>query len=382
MPSLVGGGAEKALINLLENLDSERYVIHLLVAEEKGIYLDQIPDHVKRYFLFSGNLQKKIIIELHRRFGISWPFRMFTRRTIPGKFHIGISFLDSVYSDMLLFLRHQLERSAVVLHSSYKTNKNKSKFIKGAYKERLIQRYSRVNTIIGVSGDVVDEFTQLLGHYQDIRVINNPIPREEIIDKSIAFTPEFNKDLVNIVAVGSLLPVKGYDRLVEACSRVRETGRKFHLRILGKGPLETQLKAQVEERNLAEQVSLMGFQSNPYPYMLHSDIFAMSSHAEGLPTVLCEAMILGKPVVVTDCSGCRGLVENGKYGYMTDNTVESLTEGLARMIDDADLREKYSKKALERSRSFDVDKAVAEYEALFNREGKTEIRRRDVQLSQ
>ncbi|MDZ7693181.1 MAG: glycosyltransferase [Balneolaceae bacterium] len=123
---------------------------------------------------------------------------------------------------------------------------------------------------------------------------------------------------------------------------------------------------QISEQGLENYVSLLGFKKNPYPFILHSDIFVMSSLSEGLPTVLCEAMILGIPPVVTNCSGCRGLVDYGTYGLMTKPTPESLFGGLKSMIDDSELRYLYSQKAKKRSKLFKIEHVITEYEKILN----------------
>ncbi len=92
----------------------------------------------------------------------------------------------------------------------------------------------------------------------------------------------------------------------------------------------------------------------------------MSSFSEALPTVLCEAMILGRPVVVTNCSGCKSIVDGGSYGLMSEPTPQSLFEGLKLMIDDPALRSTYSKKSQERSKLFNIDNAITEYEKLLD----------------
>jgi glycosyltransferase involved in cell wall biosynthesis len=366
IPSLVGGGAEMALITLLQHLDTEKYEIDLCVAEKKGRYLDQVPDSINILFLFANQITRKIVIELHRRFNVSWPFKWLTRHIIRSEYNMGICFLDSVFSDMLLFLNDRISQNSIVLHSSYESNNNWNKYIKGGYKARLQRRYQQIDTIVGVSRDALDEFISMLGEYNNSRVIHNPINRDKIVEKATAFNTNFSNGLVNITAVGNLLPVKGYSNLLKACKLLKDSGRDFKLRILGKGPLEGELKEQIQEMGLTGYVSLLGFRDNPYPYMLHSDLFVMSSFSEALPTVLCEAMILGKPVVVTNCSGCKGLVDEGVYGLMKEQTPQAIFEGLKLMIDDPDLRKKYSLKSKERSKLFDIDKAINEYEKLLD----------------
>ena len=362
----MGGGAEKALTNLLKHVNREKYTIDLCVVERKGIYLEQIPDHIKKVSLFTSRFTRKIVIELYRQFNISWPFKYLTRKVVGSYYDVGICFCDSIYSDMLLFLGDKIGKQAVVLQNSYKNDSHKKKFIKGKHKERLKNRYSNIDSIIGVSQDVIDEFTSIFGEYENLKVINNPIDRDDIINKSHAFDPDFSSNVQNIIAVGSLLPVKGYNKLVSACALLRDSGRDFKLRILGTGPLEKRIKSQIQSLGLKDNILLLGFKSNPYPYMLHSDIFVMSSLSEGLPTVLCEAMILGTPAVVTNCSGCIGLVDHGTYGLMTKPTSESLFKGLKSMIDNPDKRKFYSQKGQQRSNLFNIEQIVVEYENFLN----------------
>ncbi|MDZ7693180.1 MAG: hypothetical protein U5K69_19010 [Balneolaceae bacterium] len=175
IPSLVGGGAEKALINLLTNLNTSKYEIDLCVVERKGIYLDYVPDQVKVLSLFSSRFTRKIIIELYRQLNIGWPFKYLTKRTITSKYDVGICFCDSIYSDMLKFLDSRIVKSAVVLQNSFKNDSHKKKFIKGKHKTRLKKRYNNIDIIIGVSQDVIEEFNSIFGEYDQQKVIFNPI---------------------------------------------------------------------------------------------------------------------------------------------------------------------------------------------------------------
>src|SRR5699024_11198823 len=344
IPSLEGGGAEKALIMLLRHLNRKKYEIDLCVVEKRGFYLDQVPGHVNMFHLFTNKIVRKTITGLHRRFNISWPFRKLTRHIVTSKYDVAVCFLDSIFTDMLLFVDDRVCKSATVLHSSYRTNNNWYKFIKGEYRKRLQKRYRKMDTIIGVSDDAIDEFTSIFSGYENLCIIHNPIDRKGIIKKSKAFDVGFSEEPVNIVAVGNLLPVKGYRNLIKACALLKGSGFNFKLRILGQGPLKKALNKQIYRMGVVNFVSLLGFKENPYPYMAQSDIFVMSSFSEALPTALCEAMILGKPVVVTNCSGCRSLVGNGAYGIMTKQTTESLFNGLKILMADSALRKDFSKK--------------------------------------
>ena len=102
----------------------------------------------------------------------------------------------------------------------------------------------------------------------------------------------------------------------------------------------------------------MGFQNNPYPYIAVSDIYVCSSYAEGYNTAITEALVLGKAVVSTECSGLKEqLRNNNKYGICTPNTDEGLYEGLKQMLNDSTLNH-YTMMARERGKYFSLEASM------------------------
>jgi len=120
-----------------------------------------------------------------------------------------------------------------------------------------------------------------------------------------------------ILGIGKLEPQKDFPNLIHAFAKVRQA-QHARLVILGWGPDRPQLEALVKELGLEADVDLLGYVQNPYAYIARSTVFVLSSAWEGLPTVLIEAMALGKPVVSTDCeSGPSEILADGKYGFLT-----------------------------------------------------------------
>ena len=168
-----------------------------------------------------------------------------------------------------------------------------------------------------------------------------------------------------MVTVGRLEPQKGYDRLIKIVDRLRKEKLVFQLKIIGEGPDRKQLEELIEKYEIQDIVTLLGFQSNPYKYIKASDLFVCSSRSEGLSTVVTEALILGIPVVATDCSGMMELLGDSEYGLVTQNTDESLFEGIKKMLSDESLRTYYRNKSEERSGDFDIEKTMKEVEKLW-----------------
>jgi glycosyltransferase involved in cell wall biosynthesis len=122
-----------------------------------------------------------------------------------------------------------------------------------------------------------------------------------------------------IVAAGRLHPQKGFSFLLAAVRElVQDRGHKnIHLRILGVGPLEDELRSFVSRHALQSHVTLAGFRQNPLPYYHQADLFCLSSLYEGMPNALVEAMLCRVPVLSTDCpSGPSEVLAGGRYGRL------------------------------------------------------------------
>jgi glycosyltransferase involved in cell wall biosynthesis len=171
-----------------------------------------------------------------------------------------------------------------------------------------------------------------------------------------------------LVAAGRLTAQKGFDVLIDAMKVVHQALPAVRLTILGEGALKSDLKAQAERQGLSEVVQFAGFQSNPYPYFKHADLFVLSSRYEGLPNVILEALVLGTPVVAVDCpGGVREVLDGCALGWLVSDPdamklgqaiISALdsSKGLARDVDRVE-------QAISR---FRIERAVRDYERLLS----------------
>lgn len=366
MPSLRGGGAERTLINLLQRIDPGRYEIDLLVVSKKGPYVDEVPDFVKVTYLFENDFIARACGYLHRSFNISG-FLERKMKAIDKTYDVGISFLDTNFTDML-FYTDRIKKRIAFIHSSYRTHENYDRFYsREEYNRKLRKdRYSQLDAIYFVSEDSMEEFIEVLGEYPNMGVVYNLMDQDAVIRKSGKPFNMKDEGIFSFSAAGSLMEVKGFDRLIRAAAIARDERYEFNIHLAGAGPEEENLERLIREYNLGESVYLYGFLSNPYPLMKKSDVFVMSSISEALPTVLCEAMILGVPSLVTNCSGCRGLVNNGEFGLMAEQDDYDLANKMMQYIDRPELLDHYRKKSLERAKLFDDDKVLMTYYDIFD----------------
>jgi|LSQX01.3.fsa_nt_gb glycosyltransferase involved in cell wall biosynthesis len=367
IPSLIGGGAERTLINLLHKTDFKRYEVDLVSVLKKGPYLTEIPKEVTLITLFNNEFFVRVVSYLQKKIGFNLIFKTAIFRKLKKKYDVGISFLDGNFTDLLFFSKKINKRYAWV-HSSYETNQNFARFYNNPkYKRKLIEkRYKKLDGIYFVSFEAMDEFIRIFGKYENMDVIFNIIDNQRVINQSKEIIEGFKKTTFTFVAIGSLLPVKGFDRLIRASKIAQKKGFNFKLIILGSGPEEKKLKDLVCLLNLDEFVSFKGFVKNPYPYLKRGDVFVMSSLSEALPTVLIEAMILGKPTLVTNCSGCREIVNWGEFGLMAEQDDTDLAKNMIQYITNKELLTFYSNESLNRAKFFDDEVVKEKYYKVFD----------------
>jgi glycosyltransferase involved in cell wall biosynthesis len=109
------------------------------------------------------------------------------------------------------------------------------------------------------------------------------------------------------------------------------------------------------EEAKGDYVKLLGFHTNPYKYIVQGDLFVCSSRSEGYSTAVTEALVLGVPVITTDCSGMAELLKDGECGMITENDDEAFYEGLKSLLNDAAMLEYYREKAVERGKDFTIE---------------------------
>lgn len=176
----------------------------------------------------------------------------------------------------------------------------------------------RADALTCVSEDMVEQYKTVFGPTRHVCVynivgdasapdrINEPVDEPWFIDGGAPV----------LVAAGSLAPWKGFDDLIRALAELRRT-REARLIILGDGPVRRNLEDLVRGLGLVAVVKLPGYVENPLKYFSRANVFVLSSHVEGLPNVLVEAMMCGCTPVATDCpTGPREVLHSGKYGYL------------------------------------------------------------------
>ena len=369
MPALPGGGAEKVLIDILKNMDQEKYELTLLLEYRDGVYTSSVPGNVEVISLYD---KSNIWVErFHRGLGIigcyhwfhSVVYRLAFRAELRNRrFDTIVSFMEGEAVRIHSYLAHKAKRNVSWVHIDFKKKHWSLDFFRN--KRHELSCYSKMDEIIFVSDDARSSFLDIYRLDPQIcSVLYNLIDKDEI--NRLAAAKEVDKNKVTVCMVGRLNRQKRYDRALEAVRLLKGDGYDFELWILGVGELESKLKDLVQHLGVSEMCQFKGFVSPPYSYMKAADIFLNTSEAEGYPLVLCEALCLGLPVVATDITGAHEILEGSKYGLLVKEDINDIYLGLKKMLSDADLRRSYALKAQQRSGMFSVEKVLSEIDSVL-----------------
>lgn len=366
--SLAGGGAEKVLTTLVQHIDKERFDVTVCAISGGGEYEDAIKKQVDYHAILNdskeGNAWKKWLYVLKHHLVYKWlPLSLVYRLFVPQGNHVEVAFVEGFATKLLSHSMNNKAKKYAWVHCNMgKDHWTTSIFPTIEDEEAVYNRYDR---IFCVSDTAVQGFIQTFsGVTTPVLTIYNPI-NAQIIQNMAAERKDVEKKVIRLVTVGRLEHQKGYDRLVRVVNRLVKDGLSLELWILGVGSQEASLKQYIQEHQLDEYVKLLGFHSNPYKYIVQGDLFVCSSRSEGYSTAVTEALILGLPVITTDCSGMAELLKDGECGIITENDDEAFYQGLKNLLADVSLLEHYRQKAIERGKDFTIESLMKPIETLL-----------------
>jgi len=359
--SLRQGGAERVFTYIASYLDKKKYEITLILYEEKGPYLADLPGHIKIY-----DFQKQNSWDLFKLI-----FR--TRRVIANvKPDMVLSFLfytNIVTGLAVLFLKRKFKN--IFLERSYPPEYLR-RIPFGWIKKWLMIFTYRTGDLIITNSKKTEIVLEKKFHVQSkkVRTIYNPIDLERVITKSkegVAH-PFFDKKHSQvIVSAGRLTGQKRFDRLLRVFSIVKKMNPEACLIIIGEGDLRPVLCELAVKLNVHEAVEFIGFKNNPWAWISKADIFVLSSDYEGFPNVLLESMACKTPIVSTDClSGPGEIITNGENGLLVPTLdEEGMAAAVNTLLNDKELRRKFSQAGFEGIDEYGINKILPQYERLF-----------------
>ena len=347
------GGAEKVLVNLVNNMDRSKFDISVTVLFGGGVNEQFLAPDIHFHAVFPkevpGNSKLMKLLtpkQLHRL-------------CVKERYDIEVSYLEGPSARVISGCQNPNTKLVSWIHVEQHTMDR----LAGSFRSEKEARecYNRFDQTVCVSQYVHDDFCQLLDFRKPCRVLYNTVESDKILAEASAPAPELADDgKIRLIAVGTLKQSKGYMRLLKIIKRLRDEQYPVHLYILGIGPLQQEMEEFIHQNKLQDTVTLLGYQTNPYKYVSKCDLFVCASFAEGFSTAATEALIVGTPVCTVEVSGMKEMLgENNEYGLVTKNDDDALYQGIRSLLDDPKLLAMYKKQAALRGQDFSTSETVA-----------------------
>jgi glycosyltransferase involved in cell wall biosynthesis len=356
LPSLGGGGTERVMVTLASRLDRSRFSPHVAVLEKKGPYVDALPPDVPLHDLAVKRVRNAVPSVIR----LVWKLRPAV--VLSNISHLNLMLLGS---RPLLPKEVQLWVRETIVVSAWMAAEVKNPRIIGGLYRRL---YPCADGIVCQCDAMLNDVNQAFGVPREKMVrIYNPVEVDHIRSLADAAASPYSGQGPHLVACGRMIPMKGFDLLIEAMAEVARAVPTAGLTILGEGPDEASLRARAERLGLAEKVHFAGFQSNPYAWMKWADLFVLSSRYEGLPNVMLEALALGTPVVGMDCpGGVREILEACPIGRTSPaEDVPGLAGAIVETLN-AQSKSRPAEGLEDFLDRFRVEQVIREYEEIFS----------------
>ncbi|MEC0698318.1 glycosyltransferase [Bacillus haynesii] len=378
-------GITMSAINLFDHIDYSKYEVTVIdnANEHKDKWKNIRKLNPKVHVLYRPGVFNKTLKETYEhqlvlRRGIytdsmskTAPVKAYQRelKRIIGnaKFDIGIDFGGYNKFWSMLFAFGHFKTRSIYLHNDMMEEYNKK--INGKYKHRknlkvIFSLYKYYDKVVSVAKSANEE------NYKNLRqfipdadgkmvYVDNVIGSKQILkNKDVKSTVQTNgreylilrehneenpnilnifgltipkKEDYNFINIGRLSPEKGQEKLINSFAKLHKEFPNAKLYIVGDGPLKKQLALQAEMLGLKNDIIFAGQLENPFVLLDECDCFVLSSDYEGQGLVLMEAMIVGKPIIATDVTGVRSVLEGG-LGLLVENTEEALTEAMKKYI--------------------------------------------------
>ena len=348
------GGIEKVTLDIVNNLDPEKYDITVKTFWYGGHCQSLVRPEVKVLpFFFKRYVPG--VIRLIEHLPPKWLYRLFVK----GKYDVEIAASDGGAAKVIAGSTNKNARKICWVHMDVVERGSKLKEFQNPVAAKKI--YGKFHRICCVSRQCLEKFREKFGEFPDIRVVHKPLPDAQIRENAGAFPVE-KPSATTFVSVGRLAVEKGFDRLVDASAMLAERGYDFCVRIVGDGLKKDELEKRIAETGLQDRVILAGYAANPYPYVAAGDWYICTSLDEAYPLSVGEAMVLGRPVMGTDCAGIREWLGDQEYGMVLENSTAGIFRGMEAALNmDEAATDLWRKKSEKKAQQLGFGKELAQW---------------------
>lgn len=361
-PAMEIGGAERALLGLLNSMDYTRYDVDLLLCSHSGDFMSLINENVNllpydsRFDFFQCPVKQLIHRGQFLKAGIRiWAKKEEQRRAqrlgVEHSVWHAQQIIHRAIEPLLPHLREQYDLAinflgipSILVHSvdaRVKVTWVHTDYSKIVADVRLDRRmYDNVDWIVNVSYDCKRIFD---GHYPEYA--SKSIVIENILNTSLvqrlAEEPEpipFVSNRLNLLSIGRFGQAKNFESIPKICRLMIDSGLDlFKWCIIGYGGGEALIRNNIKRYGVEAYVEILGKRVNPYPYIKAADVYLQPSRFEGKAVTVREAQMLGKPVVVTAYETAPSQIQNGVDGIILPMETEAFAMELISILSNTEI---------------------------------------------
>lgn len=363
------GGAEMALIGLLNALDPAKVDVDLMIYRHQGPLMNYIPDWInllpesKAYSSIEAPMMEAVkkgqLGIVSRRLKAKIDHRNYIQKNeISGEDISIFSFLGKSITPYLPKINPKMEYdlciSFLLPHdfALHKINaKKKIAWLHTDYSNvhiaKEIERkiWNGFDKIVSISEEVGKGFASVYPELASRLIqMENILPEKYI--KSQSTVSDISTEMTgspNLLSIGRFTYAKNFDNVPDIARRMVEQGLKdFKWHIIGFGGNEAEIRNKIKEAGMENHVIILGKKENPYPYIEACDIYVQPSRYEGKSITVREAQVLGKPVAVTAYPTASSQIQDGIDGVIVPKDNEGCAKGLVDFIKDEELQKAVS----------------------------------------
>ena len=351
------GGIESALVNLLNHIDYNRYNVTCLILYNYTDMASRIPEQCR---LIIADRDKTVSFKEPYKYSklfhliekpqnasrlrlLIWKILCLLLKAPEARLYASYikKQLQSEHFDTAVIYSDVVAETAI---RSISADKFLMFYHHGAMRRVYHDTigYKKSHTVVTVSESQAQLLKNFVPQYKErIIAINNIIDIEDILSRSKEKPlTEYPENSFNIVSCGRLSKEKGMDIAINACKELIDKGyTDIQWWIVGGGPIENELREQIEVLNLQEHIHLLGMQANPYPYIANADLSVQPSRFEGHSVAIMESKLLGKPIVATK-NAAKEQIQDGVNGVLCDTDAKSLATAITKVLTDKELLRK------------------------------------------
>lgn len=352
------GGAETVFTNIIKNINKSKFCIKVVTERDHELFTDEIKAAVP-YDCFIKtersavrDFWNKIVIKL----SLVLSEKNIRKYFIRGNYDVEVAFCEGYSTKIIGNSGKRNCKKIAWVHTDVIKNPWSEKIFGSAEEEKKC--YEKFDAIVCVAETMKESFIKKYGMAEKVHVLYNPLDFESVIKKSAEKTDFKFGDGMKFVLAGTFIKIKGFDRFVKVCKRLKDDGEHFSALIMGDGEEKENIKKIIAETNLGDTVKILDFQTNPYKYIAHSDVYVCSSYAEGYSTAVSESVALNVPVITTECSGMREIFGENECGIICENSEDGLYNAMKKVLNDPSLLKKFSAEEKKRANDFSLNKRM------------------------